>query len=175
MARRFSARRYAQAIFEIALEKKRLDKWQSDLEKIAQLGQDATIAAFLESPDVHFEDKASLLSERLGDINPLVLNLVYLMLTKGRVDMLADVVDEYQHLLDSYHGIERAGVTTAVPLDDEARLRLSESLSDIVGKKVILEPEVDPSLIGGVMVKVAGKLLDGSTRSKLAALKREMS
>jgi len=175
VARRFSARRYAQAIFEIALEKKRLDKWQSDLEKIAQLGRDATIAAFLESPVVHFEDKARLLSERLGDINPLVLNLVYLLITRGRVNMLADVVDEYQHLLDSYHGIERAGVTTAVPLDDETRLRLSESLSDIIGKKVILEPEVDPSLTGGVMVKVAGKLLDGSTRSKLAALKREMS
>jgi F-type H+-transporting ATPase subunit delta len=176
VARRFSARRYARAIFEIALGKKQLDEWQSDLEKIVLLAQDATIAAFLESPDIRFEDKVSLLSERLGDVNPMVLNLVYLLLTKGRFNMLADIVAEYQSLVDKHYGIERAEVTTAIPLDDEGRLALSQRLSDIIGKEVVVEPEyVDPSLIGGVVVKVSGKLLDGSTLGKLEALKKEIS
>ncbi len=174
MARRYSARRYARAAFEIALEEQRLDEWQSELEKMARLGQDKTIALFLESPGIRFEDKASLLSERLGDTNPLVLNLVYLLLAKGRFGMLTDIGAEYQNMLDSYHNIERAEVTTAVPLDDEDRQRLTERLGDIIGKKVILEHEVDPDLIGGVVVRVAGKLLDGSTRGKLEALKREL-
>lgn len=174
MARRFLARRYAQAIFE--LDKDRIAEWQSDLEKVISLGQDATIAAYLENPNIHFEDKARLLHERLGDINPLILNLVYLLLTRSRLDMLPDIAAEYQRLVDSYHGIERAEVTTAIPLDDEARRNLSQKLSDITGKKVIIEPEyVDTSLIGGVIVRVAGKLLDGSTRGKLAALKKELS
>ncbi len=175
VARRFSAGRYGRAIFELALEKEELDRWQSDLEKVMSLGQDATIAAYLENPKVHLDDKIRLLSRRLGDIDPLVLNLLYLLLARGRLNMLPDVAHAYQRLLDSYHGIERAEVTTAVPLDDEARLKLSQHLSDIIGKEVLLEPEVDPGLIGGVVVRVAGKLLDGSTQGKLAALRREIT
>jgi F-type H+-transporting ATPase subunit delta len=175
MAGRYSARRYARAVFEIAQEREQLDEWQSGLERIARLSQDETIASFLESPDIHFKDKAKLLSETLGDINPLMLNLVYLLITRGRFSMLADIASEYQRLLDSYYNIERAEVTTAIPLDDEDKKRLGERLSEVVGKKVIFEHGVDPNLIGGVVVRVAGKLLDGSTRGKLEALKRELS
>ncbi len=175
MARKISVRRYAQAMFDLALEKEQLDRWQSDLEKVARLGQDATIAAYLGNPKVHFEDKARLLAERLGDIDPLVLNVVYLLLTKDRLDMLADIADEYQRLLDSRRGIERAEVTTVVPLDDEATLKLSKSLGDIVGKEIVLKLKVDPSIIGGFVARVAGKLIDGSTRAKLAILKKEMA
>ncbi len=174
MARRYSARRYARAVFEIALEKKQLDEWQSGLEKMNRLGRDETITSFLESPDIHFEDKAKLLSERLGDTDPMVMNLVYLLLTRGKFTMLADIADGYQRLLDDYHNIERAEVTTAVPLDDEDEQRLSERLGDITGKKVILKHEVDPYLIGGVVVRMAGKMMDGSTRGKLEALKRQL-
>ena len=175
MARKYSARRYARAAFEIALKKQQLDEWQYELEKMTRLSQDKTIALFLESPGVRFEDKVGLISERLGDTNPMVLNLVYLLLAKCRFGMLADIGAEYQRLMDSYNNIERAEVTTAVPLDDEEKQKLPERLGDRIGKKVILEHEVDTDLIGGVVVRVAGKLLDGSTRGKLEALKREIS
>lgn len=175
MARKISVRRYAQAMFDLALEKEQLDRWQSDLEEVARLGQDATIAAYLGNPKVHFEGKARLLAEKLTDIDPLVLNLVYLLLTKGRLGMLADIAAEYQHLLDSHRGIEQAEVTTAVPLDDEAKLELSKRLDDIVGKKIVLKLKVDPGIIGGFVARVTGKLIDGSTRNKLAALKKEMA
>jgi len=174
MARRYSARRYARAVFEIALEKQRLDEWQSGLEKMAQLAQDKSVVSVLESPDIRFEDKAGLLSERLSDTEPLVLNLVYLLLARGRFGMLADIAGEYQRLLDDYYNLERAEATTAAPLDEEDKKRLGERLGDIIGKKVILEHEVDPDLIGGVVIRVAGKLLDGSTRGRLEALKREL-
>ncbi len=174
MAGRFLARRYAQAIFE--LDKNRVDELQADLARVATLSQDATVASYLGNPDFHFEDKARLLRAKLGDINPLVLNLVCVLLTRARLDVLPDIAAEYRHLVDSYHGVERAEVTTAVPLGDEDRLKLRQKLSDIIGKKVILESErVDPGLIGGVVVRVAGKLLDGSTSSKLAALKAEIA
>ena len=175
MAKRVYPRRYSQAVFEIALETKELDRWQSDLRKIASLGEDAEFMAFLESPKAHFGDKARLLSEQLGDINPLALNLVYLLVTRARLSMIGDIADEYQHLLDSYRGIEQAEVITAIPLDDEDKLRLAQHLGTVVSKKVVLKPEVDPSLIGGIIARIGGKLLDGSTRSKLAALKRELS
>lgn len=174
MARKAYARRYAQAVFEIALEKKELERWQSDLQKIVStVGDDAFLAA-MESPKIKFDDKVRLLSERLGDVNPLVLNLARLLITRAGIGMIGDIADEYQRLLDGYYGIEPAEVITAVPLDDKDIRKLTENLSALVGKKIVLKSEVDPGVIGGIVARVGGKLLDGSTRSKLAALRREL-
>ncbi len=175
MAKRVYAKRFAEAIFEIALEKKELDRWQSDLRKIASLGEDATLVSLLQDPRLHFDSKAKLLSERLGDINPLALNLVYLLITKGRLNMVGDIADQYQRLLYSYRGVEEAEVTTVIPLDDKGKQRLAEHLGAMVGKKVVLKTEVDSRLIGGIVAKIGDKLLDGSTRSKLAALREELA
>ena len=175
MAKRAYTKRYAQAVFEIALERQELDSWQSDLQKIARLGEDAELIALLESPRLPFSDKAKLLSEQLGDMNTLALNLVCLLVARGSLSMAGEITDEYQRLLDSYHGIERAEVVTAIPIDDEDKQMLAERLGAVVGKKVVVKPEVDPSLIGGIVARIGGKLLDGSTRGRLEALKRELS
>jgi F-type H+-transporting ATPase subunit delta len=162
-------------VFSIARERNELDRWQSDLRKIARLGEDATFMALAENPKIRFEDKARLLTEGLGDINPLALNLVYLLVAKGRLSMVGDVADEYQRLLDSYRGIEQAEVTTAIPLDDKDKQRLEERLGAVVGKKVVLKPRVDSNVVGGIVARIGGKLLDGSTHSKLLALKNTMA
>ncbi len=175
MAEKVSARRYAQAVFELD-DKEHIAERQAELEKVANLGKDAIIIAYLENPKIHFEDKSRLLRERLGDVAPMMLNLVYLLITRKRLNILPEIAAEFKRLVDDYNGIERAEVTTAVPLDDEARRNLSKKLGDIIGKKVVIEPEyVDPSLIGGVVVRVAGKLMDGSTQGKLEALKKKIS
>lgn len=175
MARRIYARRYSRAVFDIALERKELDKWQSDLKKIAGLGEDSALLALMESPKVGFAGKAKILSERLGKINPLALNLVYLLVTRGNLSLAADIADEYQRLLDGYRGIEQAEVITAVPLDDKDKKKLEEHLGAVVGKKVVLKTRVDSGLIGGIVARVGGKLLDGSTHSKLIALRNELA
>jgi F-type H+-transporting ATPase subunit delta len=170
-----SARRYARAIFELS-EKDTITIWQADLNKIAQICKDETIAAYLENPSVHLNDKAKLLREWLGDINQKVLNLVFVLINKSKLEMINDIATEYQRLVDDYQGIERVVVTTASPLDDDTRFKLSKDISRLIGRKVVLENEyVDANLIGGVVVKVAGKLLDGSTKGKLAALNKEIS
>ena len=174
MARKAYARRYAQAVFEIALEKKELERWQSDLKKIVSVVSDASFLAALESPKLKLDDKTRLLSVQLGDINPLALNLVRLLITKAGIGMIGSIADEYQRLLDSYHGIEPAEVITAIPLDDKDIKKLTENLGALVGKKVVLKSTVDSGVIGGIVARVGGKLLDGSTRSKLAALKKEL-
>jgi len=174
VAKRFHLRRYARAVFEIALEKKELDRWQSDLSKMASLVKDADIMQMLENPKIKFEDKARLLSESLTDINPLALNLLYLLITRGGLGILGGITSEYQRLFDSYRGIEQAEVITAVPLMDKEKQTLERQLEAVVGKDVALKPEVDPSLLGGIVVKIGGKLLDGSTRSRLSDLKREL-
>jgi len=174
VARKAYAKRYAQAVFEIALETKKLDKWQADLKKIVSTVEDAAFLAFLGSPKVHLDDKASLLSERLSGVNPLALNLVLLLVTRGKPGIIGGIAEEYQRLLNSHRGIESAEVITAVPLDDEVKGKLAKRLGAVVGKKVVLESEVNPALLGGIIAIIDGKLLDGSTRSKLLALKREL-
>jgi len=175
MARRASAKRYAQALFEIALETKELDRWQSDLEKIAGITGEAELVAFLESPKFNFDDKAGVLSERFKGMNPLVLNLVLLLASKGGLGSVGEITEDYQRLLDRYRGVESAEVITAIPLSGEDKRKLAKDIGAIFGKKVILKSEVDPGLIGGVVVRVGGKLLDGSTQGKLLALKKELA
>jgi len=175
MARRVYAKRYAQAVFSIAMEKKELDRWQSDLRKIAGLVEDGTIVAVLESPKIHFDDKAKLLSARLADINPLALNLVYQLITRGRLSIMSDIAEEYQRMVDSYRGVKQAEVITAISLDDKDKLKLEKRLGTVAGKTVELKPKVDASLIGGIIARIDGKLIDGSTRSKLEALKKDLA
>jgi F-type H+-transporting ATPase subunit delta len=175
VARRFYARRYAQAVFNIAREKKELDRWQSDLNQVATLTSDATVMAFMENPKVPFEAKAKLLSGQLGGIEPLALNLVYLLVAKGRLGMLGDIAYEYHLLLDDYRGIERAEVTTAIALDDKDIAGLEKRLGAMVGKKVVVAARVDSGLIGGMVARVGGKLLDGSTISKLMAMRKALA
>jgi F-type H+-transporting ATPase subunit delta len=171
--KKFNARRYARAVFEIALEKKELERWRSDLDKIvAAVGNEAFLAV-LESPKIKFEDKSRLL-ERLGSIHPLVLNLVRLLIARGGVNMLPEIAAEYRRMLDEYHGIQTAAIVTAVPLDKREEDKLAKILGDRVGKKVVLQPAVAPEIIGGIVARVGGKLLDGSTSSRLTALKKEL-
>ncbi len=177
MANSVYVRRYSQAVFNIALQAKELNRWQSDLRRITSLVKDDALFALLQDAGLDFSNKARVLSERLGDINPQALKLVSLLVAKGRLDMIGDIADGYQRLLDNYHGIEGAEVaevTTAIPLDDEDRLRLAQRLTTMIGKPVVLKPKVDSSLIGGIIIRIGDKLIDGSIRSKLEALKNEL-
>jgi F-type H+-transporting ATPase subunit delta len=174
MVRKAYGRRYAQAVFEIALEKKELERWQADLQKIAGTIGDETFLAAMESPKIKIDDKSRFLTRSLGDINPLALNLVLILITRGGVGMIGEIAGEYQRLLDAYHGIQAARVITAVPIDERDKEKLAGNIGDLVGTKVVLKSEVDPEILGGIIARVGGKLLDGSTHSKLAALKREL-
>lgn len=175
MAKRAYAKRYSQAVFEIAHETGELDRWQSDLDKIASLGQDTEITTVMENPRVHFREKSRLLCEWLGDISSLALNLVYMLVLKGRLSIAAEIASGYRRLLDSYRGIEQVIVTTAVPLDAEDKIRLGDYLSAAIGKEVVLWPKVDANIISGIIIRIGDKIIDDSTHSKLLALKKEMS
>lgn len=175
MPRKAHAQRYARAVFEIALEKNELDRWQTDLEKAAGVMADATFLAAMDSPKIKFEHKARLLAERLVDIGPLARNLLLLLVSRNAAGLTGEIATEYRRMVDAYHGIQEAEVTTAVPLDEEEKNRLTERLSALAGTRVVVKPAVDPALLGGLVARVGGKLLDGSTRSRLAALKKELS
>lgn len=174
MVRKVYVRRYAQAVFELALEANELEQWQSNLEKIVSTVSETELLAWLESPKVRLDAKERLLSRQLKGINHLALNLVLWLLSKGKLSSIGDIADGYRRLVNSYRGIESAEVITAIPLEDEDKRKLAEHLGAIIGRKVVLKSEVDPAVVGGFVARVGGKLLDGSTRGKLEALKKEL-
>ncbi|MHB8104819.1 MAG: ATP synthase F1 subunit delta [Dehalococcoidales bacterium] len=175
MAKKANARRYAQAVFEIALEKNELEQWQTDLQKVVAAVSDGDFLAALESPKIKFEDKSRFIAERLGAINPLTINLTLLLISRSAIGIIGEIAREYKNLLDMHRGIKGADVITAVPIDAMEKIKLAAKLGEMVDARVEITPQVDPEILGGMVVRVGGKLLDGSTRSKLVALKREMS
>lgn len=175
MPRKASARRYAQAVFQIALERDRIDGWDQDLQTLAQALEDEAFLAFLDSPQVTEAQKAEAVRQVLGDrVDPLACNLLALMASRLLAHMLPEVLDQYRHLVDRHRGIERAQVVTAVPLTEEERRRVAETLRHMVGKEVRLTAQVDPSIIGGLVAKVGDKVLDGSIRTRLQEMKRSL-
>jgi len=171
------ASRYAKAIFRLALENKELNRWQSDLHKVESILKDQALLALLNNPQVVWADKNKQLTQRFGEIHPVLAKLVSVLTAKGKLEMMEEIGDEYQRLLDNYRGIEGAEiaeVTTAIPLDDDYKLKLAQRITEIVGKPVILKTRVDQAIIGGIVIRVGDKLIDGSVRNKLAALRKDL-
>jgi F-type H+-transporting ATPase subunit delta len=171
------ARRYSQAIFRMALESKEINRWQSDLRKMAILMRDQALFSLVANPQITNDEKTRTLSNRLGEVNPLALKLVLMLAAKNRLPLIDDIADEFQRLVDNYRGVEGteiAEVTTAIPLDDEYQLKLAQRITEIIGKPVMLKPRVDASIIGGIVIRVGDKLIDGSIRTKLAALRKDL-
>jgi len=176
MAGRIYARRYARAVFEIALERNEVERWYSDLEELSRLVEDTILLNWLEASSVSFETKVQFLTGQFPGINLLALNLVYMLAARGGLNMLGEVTAEYQKLADSHRGIERAEVITAIPIDDEQGKLLAKGLADMIGKKeVVIASSVDEEILGGFVARIGDRLLDGSTRSRLKALKKDLA
>ena len=174
MPKKANARRYAQAVFEIARDSEEVERWQADLQKLAGALRDSDFLAAMESPKIRFEDKSKLL-ERFGGVSALALNLARLLIVKNAIRMMGEIATEYERLVNAYRGIQKAKVVTAVPVDAADKEKLATDLGALVASQIVIESEVDPTILGGIIARIDGKLLDGSTRSKLIALKRDMA
>ena len=170
-----SVKRYAQAVFEIALESNKLKEWQSDLDKIAELTQNIEFTSLIENPKLPFDRKSKLAREILGKMNPMALNLVYLLIAKGKLRNAIELADEYKRMLNDHYGIKTAQVTTAIALDTTEREKLNSHLAKIIGKKVDMNIDVNPDILGGFIARIDDSLIDGSIRNKLEALKKSLA
>jgi F-type H+-transporting ATPase subunit delta len=168
------AKRFSQAVFEIARERNEFDQWIKDLLRMAALAQNGEFISVVENPKFSFTDKVRLANDQLTGLRPLALNLVYILINQNKFALLTDIYTEYQSLLDEYRGIEKADVITAVPLDESEKAKLAQRLGDMTGKKVILNLRVDSNIIGGMIARVGGKIIDGSTKNQLAVLRNEL-
>lgn len=170
-----SARRYAQAIFQIAQAKNNLDEWKKELRKLAEVTKDREAMDLIDHPKVAFNLKAELIKQRLNTTNELVLNLCNLLILKGRLKNAEQIADEYESLLDTQRGIKHAVVTTAVAVDETEKQKITSQLEKITGKKVTVKLQVNPNIIGGMVARIEDTLIDGSVRNRLDLLRRDLA
>ncbi|MDM7998952.1 MAG: ATP synthase F1 subunit delta [Dehalococcoidia bacterium] len=175
MAKGVSGKRHAQAVFQIALEERQLDKWQADLDQIAAVLGDPDIAAVLANPKVGPEKKKELLDRGLKGISPTAMKLAQLLVSKNRLHLVKSLAVEYKRLMNAYSGVELAEVTTAVPLEPEEGEKVGRGLSAISGKRVTLELSVKPEILGGFIARLGDKLIDGSARTRLQELRKSIA
>ena len=177
MAKRSWAKRYAQAVHEICDAQESvstdeaLDNWSEDLRVIVDALSNVELREFLEHAKVPLDKKVSTIGEILPGIGELARNLVAVMVSRGLLDEIEKVESEYGKLIDQRRGLERVDVYSAVPLDDGDEERIARFVRDMTERDVILNTEVDPSIIGGLIIRIGDKLLDGSTKSKLDHLR----
>lgn len=166
------ARKYARALFEASLKAGTAERVNADLESLLSLHQaDPGVLKFLVSPDVDTEQKhAFLMTVFGGKIDGMVMGFLRLLVDKGRIVNLPGICTEFRALSEEHRGFVRARVETAVPMQPEQETRLVGELARISGKQVILEKRVNPSILGGAVVHLGGKIIDRSVRRGLRVL-----
>jgi F-type H+-transporting ATPase subunit delta len=170
-----AAKRYAQAAFDIARERGELDRWATDIQAIADLASQPGVLDILDNSRVPFDAKARLLRSGLTDLGPLALNLAHLLVEKRRIALAEQVCDEYQRLLNEHRGVAEATVITAVPISEDERRVVTQRLQEVTGMEIVLEAQVDPEIIGGLVARVGDRVIDGSTRGRLLDLRRRLA
>ena len=175
MAKVGSAKRHAQAVFEIARDNNEVDKWRAEMDIIGDTLSDPQLAAVLEDPKIRLDDKIQIIDKVLPDVGQLARNLVYLLVSKQRMSIVAQIVSEYRRMADSHKGLEHATVTTAIELDVPDKEKVASHLATITGKQIVLDSAVDPEIIGGFVARISDKLIDGSTKAQLESLKKELT
>jgi F-type H+-transporting ATPase subunit delta len=176
MARRESAaRRYAEAAFEVATRDKAVDAWRGQLEAAAEVIADERVGRALANPSIPLETRNATAEKTLGKlVGPKALNLIKLMMRRGRIEQLPRVAAEFGRLHDERQGITHATAISAAPLNPDEVQALTKKLEQQAGGRVALDVQVDPSLLGGLVVRLGDRLIDGSVRSRLERLRNQL-
>ncbi len=170
------AKRYARALFSAATAGDMVGAVESDLNTIvAALNSDPRLATFMIAPQSSRDAKHALLTSAFGDrATALTLQILRVMLNKGRESEITAVRDEFVVLRREMEGVILAVITSAGPLDEGQQIAIQSKLTQKLNKKVETEFRVDPFLIGGVRVAYGDYVLDGSVRGTLNSMRERL-
>ncbi|RTM14710.1 MAG: F0F1 ATP synthase subunit delta [Bradyrhizobiaceae bacterium] len=169
--------RYATALFELARDQKVVDEVKADLEKFeALLDESADLKRLVRSPVFAADAQSRALSAVLAKagIAGISANFLKVLTANRRLFAVTDVIRAYRALVAKFKGETTAEVTVAETLSDKNLDALKVALKSVTGKDVALNVKVDPSIIGGLVVKLGSRMVDGSLRTKLNSIKHAM-
>jgi F-type H+-transporting ATPase subunit delta len=171
-----TARRYAEAVFEIAQRDGTIEQWLSQLGTVAAALTDPSDVRRLEDPHVPLKVRTEALNQVLGkEMLPQLGNLLGLVLRRRRVESLTHIAREYRRLYNRHAGIVEAAATSAAELDQADIAALRGRLEKMTGARIELETSVDPSILGGILVRIGDTLYDGSVRGRLERLRARLA
>lgn len=170
------AHRYAQALFDIAAQGN-LDAIEAELQELTQLiEENAEVAHVLYHPHISLSEKKDLMNKIFaGQLSVTVRNFLNLLIDRRRQNYLPDIARDFSRLADGARNIVEAKVSSAIPLNQVQEQRLHEELVRITGKNVRMVKEVRPELIGGVMVQIGDRVMDGTVAFKLQRIRQSLS
>lgn len=169
------ARRYAGAMFDLALKQNTLEYTLDDLQGLSQLFSKHTLAYLLREPKVSLHRKETALREALSSkVLPLSLNFALLIVQRGLVDLMPNIAREFQQMVFDHNNQAVAEVTTAAPMDAAQQSLVKAALERQTGRTILLQTKVNPEILGGVVARVGDQVIDGSIRQRLQVLKRQL-
>ncbi len=169
------ARRYAMAIFDLARKQNTIERTLEDVKEIAQLFSIRKLAYLLREPKIPVQRKEAAIRQSLTDkVLPTSLNLALLLVQRQLVDYVPNIAKELEQLVLDYRNEAIAQVTTATPMDEQQSTLVRDALEKQIGKSIIMQTRIDPSILGGVIARVGDEVIDGSVRYRLNALQQRL-
>jgi F-type H+-transporting ATPase subunit delta len=170
------ARNYAEALLSLARKADDLQAWGRLIDDVANaMERDDRLRKFLEAPQVSADAKNAVLSKAYEDRAPRLFLRYLQQLVKNRRQMLIPVIaTEYRDLVDEVEGRLHAQVTLAKAVDDEQRAEIGRQLSRTLGRTVVPQVRINPNILGGIIVRVGDRVMDGSVRRRLGILRNRM-
>lgn len=169
------ASRYAKSLIELAQERGVLEQVKEDMDMFAKvLDQSRDLKLLMRNPVVKSDKKLAVINAIFkGKVNDLTLVFFEIMARKSRESVLVFIAPEFTNQYNVYKGITTASVTTAVPLSEELRNELGQRLVAQTGQRVELEEKIDPTLIGGFVLRVGDQQIDSSVKYNLNKLRNK--
>ena len=171
-----AAIRYAKAILDLANSKSVALEVSQDMTLIANtIKENKELQDFIENPTLKNEVKNSALLDVFASVNGVTKGLFQLLFENKRFEILESIAVEYNKLFDEANGVEVAKVTTAVEMTPELEAKVLAKIKEFSSKKVSIESTIDPSIIGGFILRIGDKQYNASVANRLQVLKRELS
>lgn len=169
------AKRYGAAIFELAKEEDAVEVLETEILAVRESFQDRELVDFLSHPKIALHEKIELLETSLtGRIGHDLLGLLILVVKKNRYDHIADILEEVVELIDVHHGRVKAYISSPDALSVENKSSIIHELAALTHKEILPIYEVDPSLIGGLVIRIGDRIVDNSIKGHLHSLSKQM-
>lgn len=170
------AKRYAVALFETAKENNLLDQVEAELKAVTDsLAEHPRFVELLNSPRIDQQVKKENFNQIFAsNLSQTMINFMNILIDRHREGELNSISEHYTRLANEERGMEDAWVTSVQPLSEEARERLKEQFGELTGKEIRLHNQVDPAILGGIIVQIGDQLFDGSVAGKLARFNRRV-
>ena len=171
------ARRYAQALLNIGVEQNNYEKLRDQVDELAEVYQQSKpFRTALLNPSIQLEERRRIIraiAQKRG-WDQMVLNFALLLLDNDRFRVVPTIARVFGKLVDQKAGNVRARVTSATDLDEAQKQNIQKALGEITGKNVLLETEVDASLLGGAVTRIGSMVYDGSVKSQIERLRESI-